>query len=129
MGVVVVGLDDLLADLESLPARAADKFPGVVSRGALAIKTDWRRRWSPIVTGHNLPHLAAGIGYDTDRHGTRYSAEIGVSRQNSQSSLAHFPEFGSINNAPHPGGLPALLAEEPRFVQAVADLAEELLRG
>lgn len=130
IAVTVDGLADLLADLETLPERAAEKFPGVVSRGALQIKTDWRRRWSPVGQApHNLPHVVRGIGYDLDRHGTEYSAEIGVARTNPQASLAHFPEFGSVNNAPLPGGAPALRAEAPKFVRAVAEVAEELLRG
>jgi hypothetical protein len=128
--VTVAGLADLLADLESLPARAEEKFPGVVSRGALQIKTDWRRRWSPVGRApHNLPHVVRGIGYDTDHTPPRYSAEVGVARSNPQASLAHFPELGSPKNAPLPGGLPALLAEAPKFVRAVAEVAEDLLRG
>lgn len=128
--VTVTGLDDLIRDLESLPARAAEKFPGVVSRGALQIKADWKRRWTPVGRApHNLPHVARGIGYDLDRSGTQYSAEIGVARTNPQASLAHFPEFGSIKNAPLPGGAPALRTEAPKFVRAVADLAEKLLSG
>lgn len=128
--VTVTGFDDLIRDLESLPERAAAKFPGVVSRGALQIKTDWRRRWTPVgAPPHQLPHVVRGIGYDMDRKGTRYSAEIGVARTNPQASLAHFPEFGSIKNAPLPGGSPALRAEEPKFLRAVAELAEQLLSG
>jgi hypothetical protein len=129
--VTVTGLDELVDALESLPARAPAKFRLVVSRGALNIKLDWRRRWSPIALApHNAPHLARGIGYDTDeRAGVHFEAEIGVAATNPQAPLAHFPEYGSVRNAPSPGGLPALLAEEPRFVRAVAEAAEELLDG
>lgn len=130
MGVTVTGLDELLDDLESLPARAQEQFPGVLSRGALQIKLDWKRRWSPVgAAPHQLPHVVRGIGYDLYRHGTNLSAEIGVSRRNPQASLAFFAEFGLPTQAPHPGGAPALRTEAPKYVKAVADLAEKLLSG
>jgi hypothetical protein len=131
MGVRVTGIDELLADLDALPVDAPAKFRKVVSKGALNVKTSWRRRWSPIALApHNAPHLARGVGYDTsEEHGTQFSAEIGVAASNQQAPLAHFPEFGSVRNAPTPGGAPALDEEEPRFVRAVAEVAEELLDG
>jgi hypothetical protein len=131
MGVRVTGFDELLADLESLPARAAPAFRRVVAKGAVNIKMSWRRRWSPIARApHNAPHLARGVGYDTsERGGVHFEAEIGVHPANPQAPLAHFPEFGSVRNAPTPGGAPALDEEEPRFVRAVAEVAEELLDG
>lgn len=132
MGARVTGLAELLADLEALPEKAPSEFRKVVSRGALQVKADWRRRWSPIAAApHNAPHLARGVGYDldTDRAGTHFDAEIGVHRRNPQAPLAHFPEFGSVRNAPTPGGAPALKVEAPKFTRAVAELAERLLSG
>lgn len=130
MGVTVTGLDALIHDLERVPAEAARKFPRVVGRGALNIKNAWRRRWSPIGQApHDLPHLRRGIGYDTRERPTYTYAVIGINPLNPQAPLAHFPEFGSINNPPMPGGLPSLLEEEPRFVNAVADAAEQMLEG
>ena len=130
MGVTVTGLDELIRDLEALPARSMKEFPQVVSRGALQIKMDWKRRWSPVAMApHDLPHVARGIGYDLHKSGTHFSAEIGVAKSNIQSPLAFFAEFGSINNAPSPGGAPALRVETPKYVDALADLAEKLLSG
>lgn len=130
MGVTVTGLDELLADLDSLPERAQKDFPGVLSRGALQIKLDWKRRWSPIAAApHHLPHVTRGIGYDLHRQGTRFEAEIGVAKSNPQASLAHFAELGSPTSPPFPGGWPALKTEAPKYTRAVADLAEKLLSG
>ena len=132
MGVKVTGLDELIRDLEAIPEKGGKKFGAVVGKGATNVKRDWQRRWSPRIGGgpENLPHVVRGIGYDRvpDR-GTHFEAEIGVSRRNPQASLAHFAEMGSVRNAPIPGGLPALLTEDPKFVQAVADAAVELLEG
>lgn len=130
MGVVVRGLDEFVRDLESLAERARRRFPKVVSRGALNIKTDWRARWDAIKQPRtHIPHLVDGIGYDTDDSPPEWSASIGVARSNSQAPLAHLLEFGSVNNPPYPGGQASLDDEEPRFVQAVAEAAEELLDG
>jgi len=131
MGVTVTGLDELIGDLEALDERLAAAAPKVVSKGALHIKTAWRRRWTPISPdpATHAPHLARGVGYDTARRGTSFSAEIGVSPLNPQAALAHFAEYGSLKNRPYPGGLPSLLEEAPRFAQAAADMAVDLLEG
>lgn len=130
MGVTVTGLDDLIDDFDALPERSFDGFARVLGRGSMNIKADWKRRWSPVGGApHHLPHVARGIGYDVDRDGTHFEAEIGVTKRNPQASLAHFPEFGSVNNAPMPGGAPALRTEAPKYTKAVADLAEKLLSG
>lgn len=130
MGSTIVGLDELEHVLERVEADGPKTWRGIVSRGALNIKTEWRRRWTPIgAPPHNAPHLARGVGYDTDERATKYSAEIGVNRLNPQAPLAHFPEYGSPHNPPLPGGLPSLLEEEPRFAQAVAAAAVDLLEG
>jgi len=132
MGVKVTGLDELIRDLEAVSEKGGKKFAAVVGKGATNIKRDWQRRWSPRIGGgrQDLPHVVRGIGYDrVPEKGPRFVAEIGVSKRNPQASLAHFAEFGLVGQAPHPGGLPSLLAEEPRFVQAVADAAVELLEG
>jgi hypothetical protein len=130
MGVRVTGLDELIRDLESIPRRAPAKLRKVIERGGVQIKLDWKRRWSPVgAAPHHLPHVTRGIGYDVDitRGGMLIRVYVGVHRNNPQAPLAHFAEFGSINNAPLPGGLPALRTEEPKFVAAVGDAGVELL--
>lgn len=131
MGVTVVGLDELIRDLEAVPAKGPAKFRKVVSKGALNVKMAWRRRWLPEIgrPPQNLPHAIRGLGYDTYERGTRLGAHIGVHHLNPQAALVHFPEFGSVNNPPTPAGMPSLLEEEPRFAQAVADAAVDLLEG
>lgn len=130
MATRTVGLRELIVDLETLPERAVPKFDGVLSRGALNVKTDWRASWEAIKhPPTHIPHLVGGIGYDTETKPPRWSAEVGVARSNRQSPIAHLLEYGSVNNPPYPGGQAALDAEDPRFVRAVADAAVELLDG
>lgn len=131
MGTRTIGLQELIRDLETLEERSEKAFPPVLSRGALNIKTTWRASWEAAKRHPtHIPHLVQGIGYDTDSHPPEwYSARIGVAYANRQSPLAHLLEYGSIHNAPIPGGQAALDAEEEPFVQAVADTAVRLLDG
>lgn len=123
--VRIVGMDELIRDLEEFPEKSRPGFKRVVAKGALNIKMAWRKRWLPEIgkPPQNLPHVVRGIGYDTDETSHSFSAEIGVIATNPQASLAFFPEYGSINNPPMPGGQPSLDEEDPRFVDAVADAA------
>lgn len=118
------GLNELAVALESAADDAVDEGRKVVSRGALQIKNDWRRRWSG---SPHAPALPYAIGYDVRTAGTRVSAEIGPDKAKRQGALGNLYEFGSVNNAPRPGGAPALAAEEPRYVAALEKLAVDLL--
>lgn len=130
MGVTIRGMRELIDDLEAVDERAAEQFPKVLFKGAMNVKEDWQTLWRAIRhMPTSLPHLVRGIGFDTDNKPPRWSAEIGVDARNSQAPLGHIIEYGSVNNRPYPGGQPALDAEEPRFVKAIADVAEEILGG
>jgi hypothetical protein len=124
--VDVTGLDELISDLD----RAAKAVPvgvrTVVQKGALNIKKDWQQRWTGL---SSAPSLAAAVSYDTKEVPFGASAEIGPDKARRQGALGNLLEFGSVNNAPHPGGLPALEAEAPRFEKALGDLVEKLLNG
>ena len=106
-----------------LPAAKA-----VVAKGSLNIKKDWKARWSGFAHAPALPHA---VTYDTKSGADVIESEIGPDKGRAQGALGNLLEFGSENNAPIPGGLPALSAEEPRFVRAseemVADVLEKLL--
>lgn len=97
----------------------------VVTVGANNVKRDWRRRWS----GH--PHLrpiVRTIDYDLFDSLRGPAAEIGPNRERGPgAALANIPEYGTLNNAPIPGGAPAAAAEEPRMVKALEDLAVKAL--
>ncbi|MFI2664882.1 hypothetical protein [Micromonospora carbonacea] len=114
----------LAVDLDEAAAAAPGEVRKVVQKGALNIKTDWRRRW----TGHpHAPRLPYAVTYDTRETPTGSSAEIGPDKEKTQGALGNLFEFGSVNNAPIPGGIPAAEAEKPRFEKALEDLAVRLL--
>lgn len=126
MDAEVTGGREWLATLDEAIRIAPDETKKVVSRGALQIKKDWRKRW----TGYpHIPVLPYAIGYDVEANGVGASAEIGPDKDKKQGPLGNLIEFGSVNNSPIPGGLPALQAEGPRFEKALADMAVKLLEG
>lgn len=106
---------------------AGKEFRAVVNRGALNVKTEWRKRWTGL---SHAPHLASAISYDvTSRGNGQHSAEIGPDKARPQGALGNIIEFGSINNRPHPGGLPAARREEPRVERAAGAAAEKAIGG
>lgn len=120
-------LDGLIADFEALPKGFMRKVEQVTSKGALNIKQDWAKRWE----GHStIKHLPRSVNYDVAQAGPNVDSEIGPAHDRKQGVLGHIIEFanteyGTLKNAPIPGGQPALDAEEPKYVQALADLGED----
>lgn len=125
-------LADLAADLRRAGDDVLDEGEKVVSKGALNIKTDWRDRWSGIAHAPMLPYT---VTYDIHRGVGEVSAEVGPDKDlvvgggpiRQPGRLGNIIEFGTVKNAPIPGGAPALDNEEPRFTRAAADLGERLL--
>jgi len=115
----------LAVDLGRIPAKVAPAAVAVVSKGALNVKTDWAQRWSGLA---HAPMVDEAVTYDilTGPLGV-ISAEVGPDKDRPQGALGNLLEFGSVHNAPAPGGLPAAEAEAPRFEQAAAALAARLL--
>lgn len=115
-------LKKLAVELEHAPEVATDDVRKIVAKGSLNIKNDWKRRWSGM---KHLPSLPSSITYDIRAAGTRVVGEIGPEHGRRQATLAHFleNEYGSVRNAPRPGGAPALQAERPRFERALEDAA------
>ena len=118
------GLDELIDDFDELPDRVDDVASKRVERGAANIKKAWKARW----TGHpHIPYLPDAVSYDVHETTSGFSAEVGPDKHKRQGPLGNIIEFGTLNNAPIPGGAPALDEEEPRFVNTMRDLAETAL--
>lgn len=119
-------LEAWIADLGKAGDGLHDEARHVVEKGALNVKKDARERWQGMP---HAPSLPWAVGYDITDDETTISAEIGPDKDMRQGALGNLLEYGSINNAPRPALNPALDVEEPRFVQAVEDLGEQLLAG
>lgn len=96
----------------------------VVSKGALNVKNT-ARRLAP--KGGHVRLYPASITYDLDRQTDAVEAEIGPKPGRPQWGLGNLIEYGSIHNPPHPHLNPALDEEEPRFLNAAADLSADLI--
>lgn len=129
MGTTVRGLDELIRDFRSLPERSAEKFARLLGKGALNIKKDWQESWRRVQVHGHIPHLIRDTGYDVHARRDRFSAEVGVRYPSQQGFLAEIITYGTLTSAPHDAGLHALEAEDPRYVQAVAELAQHLVDG
>jgi len=113
------GLRALAADFAREATIAPAEARKVVVKGCYNIKADWRRRWSGYPHAPGLPYA---ITYDTKQLGGRIEGEVGPDKDKRQGALGNLFEFGSLKNAPIPGGAPALEAERPKFERATEAL-------
>lgn len=126
MAVVDINYDEVrrLAEaLGNVERRTYRDAEAIVTRGALNIKRDWRAAWQGHATYAALPNA---VTYDIKRQFRSVEAEIGPDKDARQGALGNLIEFGSVKNSPNPGGLPALMAEVPRFQRAIERAADPL---
>lgn len=116
----------LAADLALAGVRVKVALTAVVTKGALNIKNDWRASASGL---KHAPAYPSSITFDVDVAPSKVNAEIGPDKEKRQGALGNLIEFGSSKNPPHLDGQRALAAEEPRFIEACAQAAEEAMLG
>lgn len=114
-------IDRLARDLDAGADVARVGVRPVVAKGCLNIKTATKRHWTGL---SNAPRLASAVTYDTHLTPTGAWGEVGpdVDLDKRQGYLGNLIEYGSVNNAPHPGLAPSLADEDPRFGKALGDL-------
>src|SRR5690606_5591120 len=117
-------VDRLAVDLGRVPGRAVPKVTAAVTKGAVNIKNDWADRWKGL---SHAPALASAVTYDMEFGVGWVGAVIGPDKEKRQGALGNIIEYGTVNNAPRPGGGPALAAEEPKFTKALSDIAGRAL--
>ena len=122
--VIVKGADELVADLGRAQSRALPEVESVVKKGADNIKKDWTQRWSGMA---HAPALPRAITYDIYHLPGSIRGQVGPDKDKRQGPLGSIVEFGTVKNAPRPGGLPALETEAPRMEKALSDLTAKLL--
>lgn len=115
-------VDKLADDLEVVPEKIRPKVKQVVAKGALNVKNGMRQD----AGGHpTFRHFPRSISYDT--HDDGLSAEIGPDKALIQGALGNLLYFGSSKNAPVLDINGPLNKETPRFADALADVAEDIL--
>jgi hypothetical protein len=115
-----------IAELGRLPKDLHDEVVKVGEKAALNIKKDWAETWS----GHSyIEPLSRAVNYDRKFSGSDVEWEIGPDKGRAQGALGNIIEFGTVNNAPIPGGMPALDRETPRLERYLGDAIEDVLGG
>lgn len=116
----VSGADSVARDLETV-GRLLDDFGRVVKRGAHNLKSDYQREARS--SGH-YKHFHRAISYDRV---TSLEYEVGPDKSKMQGALGNILYFGTSKNAPELDLHGPIARELPRFEQALADAAEEVL--
>lgn len=118
-------LERLAASLGEMPAAAIGAARGVVSKGALNIKSDTRANISDDPT---WKHLSATVNYSMSGNAFYSEAVVGYDDEG-QGELAGIYEFGSARRAPHPTLYPAVARELPRFERSLAEIVGKTVEG
>lgn len=114
-------LDKLADDLADIPEEKRPEFRKVVEKGALNIKTGLRAD----AAGHPTYRLfPLSITYDMTGE---LEAEIGPDKGRVQGALGNILYFGTSKNAPQLDLEGPLQREIPRFEDATAEVAEDIL--
>jgi hypothetical protein len=119
-------LNRYVIELEKVPSRLDEELVKVGARGAFNIKRDWIAAWS----GRSyISGLARAVTYERMTRVKELEWVIGPDKRRPQGALGNIIEYGSVKNAPIPGGAPALDKEAPRLEKAIADATEKVLGG
>lgn len=114
-------LVQLANDLDEIPAEKRPQFSKVVERGALNIKNGLRED----AAGHpTYRYFPSSISYDMNGE---FSAEIGPDKERVQGALGNILYFGTSKNGPQLDLEGPLHRETQRFMDHVADVAEDIL--
>ena len=112
----------LEAELEQIPAEKLPQFKAVVVKGAVNVKTGMR---ADAAGGQSYRHFPRSIDFDVIDGGL--GAEIGPDKGRIQGALGNLLYFGTSRT----GGVldinGPLNREAPRFEDALADVAEDIL--
>lgn len=117
----ISGLNEIISDLATASATAGAKARGVVAKGALNIKQDWRRRASGLA---HAPLYPASITYETRIKGMGIEALIGPDKDLPQGALGNLITYGSANNPPTGDDIGVAEAERPRFERAMQEIVD-----
>jgi hypothetical protein len=116
MGVDVIGLNVVVADLNAFPTRLAVNLGKAVKVTSQKVRDDARNR----IKGHKyLPVYPYSITYDVKATGEGIEGEIGPDKGRPQGPLGNIVEYGTSKNAPLPHLGPALDANAEDLVAGV----------
>lgn len=122
------GLASLGAEFAAAAVKSPEVMAKVTQASAARIKADWREAWTR-PAGSKIPNIHKSITYELTLTPFGIEAEIGsdITNKKNQGSIAHWIEYGTVNNAPMPGGGPALAKEAPLYEAALTAAMWRLL--
>ncbi len=121
MSVDFSEVERLASDLEKVPDETRSKFSKVVEKGALNVKNGMQR--DARNSGH-YKHFSRSISYDMVGE---FEAEIGPDKGRIQGALGNLLYFGRSTTAGVLNINGPIHREQPRTVDAIADVAEDIL--
>lgn len=114
----------LLQDLVDAPARIGPALEGVISKGALNIKTAAR---AAAPNPHHANLYRNSITYTLTTEGAVTSAEVGPDKDLPQGALGNLLEFGSAKGFVQPHLVPAWEVEAPKTEEHIGNAAVQVL--
>lgn len=115
-------LDKLVADLDAVPDEVLPKVKKVVSKGALNVKNGMK---ADATNARSYRYFSRSINYDITHDGL--GAEIGPNKGQIQGALGNLLYFGTSRTAGVLNINGPIDKESPRFADALADVAEDIL--
>lgn len=121
-------MDDVASLAEQLRRAGSEalirEVEGVVKRGAVNIKRDWRKN-AKESAGQSARAYPYSIDFDGPhrRPGHVIEAEIGPDKDKRQGALGNLIEYGSVNNPPNNDGKRAADKEHDKFADAILKTA------
>ncbi|QXE36207.1 hypothetical protein KQY30_20130 [Streptomyces sp. GMY02] len=106
---------------------AERQMTGIVMRGALNVKNQWRAN-AQASAGRHARLYPYSVSYDPLPMPGGASAEIGPDKDKPQGALGNILEYGTSRQGGHNDGGRALIAELPRFEAQVVALTVRLGR-
>lgn len=119
--------DQFAAVLMGAIPKAVKETVQVVRKGSANVKRDGRRN-SIVSSGHSAAAAPYSIDFEVSAVGVTVVGEIGYMRGN-QAEFGALLEFGGggDHSPPHRDLGRALEVEEPKFVEALADMGERVI--
>lgn len=126
MSLTIIGIPELVGDLEQAAVKAVPLMREAVKKNAEELRDTWRSN-ARATSGKHGRLYPNTITYETKNEGGGASAEIGPDSSKPQGRMGRGFEYGSVHQPPHLDGQKAADVVEPKFVEAVALVAGELL--
>jgi len=117
-------LEELSAAMQRVAVDCMDTAVDVAKEAGKEARDTWRDQWRGF---KSAKHLYRAVTHDVFTFGDQVMIEVGPDKRRKQGPLGNLLEYGSVNNAPRPGGPIAQARTSPLITRLLADRGEKLL--